>query len=131
MGSRLEGINRFAPISGAPSPLIAVASVYFVVTGVIGATLMLISLVAWPKEYAELAPLQVGVGYALGFGYAAAMIGIGSMIGRRSRRGGVLAVAFVLATILSSLVEPGFEWRSVIVEVLSLAVIAIIWRDLR
>lgn len=118
--------NRFAPVSGAPSTLINVASGYFMLSGVLVALVAVLLPIFAPEGRAGYTTTQLAIAVALSAGWAAAMFWTGILIGRGSRRGGYLALGFTLVSLLSD--QSG---KTLAFIVLSLVVLASIWRDLK
>lgn len=117
---------NFSPISGAPSSLIWVASGYLTFSGILVAALTVISIFLFPQENRHVGMPLLVVGVALNLVAAGGMFWAGKMIGRQSRRGGYLALAFVLLSLLSPLTGVSIAFG-----ILSLIVLATIWKDLR
>lgn len=120
------GRSRFAPVSGSPSTLIDLASGYFMLGAVLIALWTLLPPLLWPEATAGLSGTQVMLSMALSLGWAGAMFWTGSLLGRGSRQGGYLALAFTLLSLLS--LPTG---TSLVFTVLSLVVLASIWRYLK
>jgi hypothetical protein len=122
----MRRLNRFAPVSGAPSSLIDLASGYFMLSAALVALLTLLRPLLWPTALAGLSGTQVMLGMAVSLGWAAAMFWTGMLLGRGSRRGGYLAFAFTLLSLIS--LPTG---TSLVFTALSLIVLGSIWKDLK
>lgn len=118
--------GKFAPVSGAPSTLINVASFYFMLSAVLVALVTVLTPVFAPETRVGVGPVRFAISVALNLAWAGAYFWTGLLLGRASRRGGYLALAFILLGLLAA--PSGI---TLAFTVLSFIVLASIWRDLK
>ena len=132
-----SGLPKSVPPSGTNSIRLRLASIYFVVTGVWTILVICWALVARASVKPGLmaAWKEDPLGYFLGPGlrilFAVVSIWTGSLLDRRSRRGGVLAVVFVVLPLVAvaASVRPASTLFFVL-SVLELLVVASVWKEL-
>lgn len=119
-------LNRFAPVSGAPSWRIGVAAWYFMFGGVVIALLTLLPPLFNRDVLDAYTPTRLAINLVLSLAWAAAMFWTGVLLGRGLRRGAYFALGFTMLSLISA---PSVT--SLAIAVLSLIVLAPIWRDLK
>lgn len=117
---------RFAPVSGAASWRIGIAAWYFMAGGVVIALLTLLPPVFNPDVLDAYTPTQVAINLILSLAWAGTMFWTGVLIGRGLRLGAYFALGFTMLSLTSA---PSV--MSLAIAVLSLVVLAPIWKDLR
>ena len=119
-------LNRFAPVSGAPSSLVGVAAMYFMFGGVLIALFTLLPPIIFPEVRAGHTPFEFATSILLSLAVAAGMFWTGTLLAAHSRRGAWYALGFILLSLITS-----FDTFSLTFGALSLIVLATIWRDLK
>lgn len=124
---------RFAPVSGESSLPASLAGGYFVVSGAVTILVIAITLLGvrfgWRAfDDVPIAPLSVTLGALV----AAGWLWTGRLLLRRERRGGALALAFLLLPPALDLAQRRpVGAPSLVFTVVGVAVIALAWRDLK
>jgi ABC-type transport system involved in cytochrome c biogenesis permease subunit len=126
-----RGID-FAPVSDRESTLLRFAAGYFVFNGVVNGLVLTWLLVSFPLGLRESAAtladiLSVIVLATLTVG----LVWTGLLLGRRSRRGGLLALCFTLIPIVFAPTRFRPGTTTLVFSVLGVIVLSIIWRELR
>jgi hypothetical protein len=123
---RVRRFSRFAPISERSPLLVRIASAYFMFSGVaIAITILFATLFVPDLLKGQRAPLELGLGLAVSLLWAAGLFWTGSLLADKSRRGAYYALGFIVISLITS-----FDRPTVIFSVVSLAVLASIWKHL-
>ncbi len=123
---RARALRAFAPVSGAESALLRFVSGYFLLNGALalGLTVLGLGMAVASRRVPD--PLGVGIGLVS----AAGLLWTGRAIGRGERRGGQLALVFLLLPLLPACFGAPLPGLSLTVAVLGCAALAGIWREL-
>jgi hypothetical protein len=124
---------NFAPVSSAPSSLLRIASGWFLLNGsfygllVAGAILgLLLGKEGFALTILSVFSILVGATTAVG------LVWTGSLLGRGSRLGGILAFGFVLLPVaFAALARQPMRATNIVFGVLGLIVLSLIWGELR
>ena len=127
MMQRVKRIGRYAPISGERFPLVTIASAYFMFSGVaIAISIVLATLFVPELLKGQLTPVELGLSLAVAGAWAGGMFWIGNLLADKSRRGAYYALGFIAFSLITS-----FDVPTVMFSVVSIAVLASIWKDLQ
>jgi hypothetical protein len=124
---------NFAPVSSAESGLLRFASGYFLLNGLVYGLLASVLLVGYLLGYNVSAPkLLVFFGVLVQGITAVGLVWTGSLLGRRARLGGYLALGFLILPIAFTAIssEP-MDVTEIVFGILGLIVLLIIWRELK
>lgn len=126
MTQRVKRFPNYAPISSGRPVLLTIASAYFMFSGVaIAISILFTTLMAPDLLKGALTPVQLGLSLAVTVVWVGAMFWTGSLLADKSRRGAYLALGFIAFSLITS-----FDLPSVIFALVSLAVLASIWKHL-
>ncbi|HUR91491.1 MAG TPA: hypothetical protein VMY38_02340 [Gemmatimonadaceae bacterium] len=126
MIQRTKRVGRYAPISTGRPPLLTIASAYFMFSGVSIALSILIATLFMPDVLkGQLTPIQLGLSLATTVAWAGGMFWTGSLLADKSRRGAYYALGFIAFSLITS-----FDRSTLVFSVVSLAVLACIWKHL-
>jgi hypothetical protein len=124
--ARVRGFGRYAPISERSPLLVRIVAAYFMFSGVaIAVSVLFGTLLAPDLLKGQRTPLELGLGLAVTLLWAAGLFGTGSLLADKSRRGAYYALGFVVFSLITS-----FDRPTVIFSVVSLGVLASIWKHL-
>jgi len=126
-----RGID-FAPVSNRESTLLRFAAGYFVLVGILNGFILAWLLVSFPLGLRESAATSADILGVIILGtLTVGLIWTGLLLGRRSRRGGVLALCFTLLPIVVAPTPFRPSTATLVFSVLGVIVLAIVWRELR
>jgi hypothetical protein len=127
---------NFAPVSGANSGGLRLAAGYFILSGILTALFLCAALVSIAVRPAVAATVKnhvliFSLGLAVQLIVAAGWIWTGVLLGRRSRLGGILAVAFMLVPLVSAAAPVSIGTATIVFSIIGLIVVASVWNELR
>jgi hypothetical protein len=124
---------NFAPFSSAQSTLLRGASGYFILNGVFYGLLVAAQLIGYVLGREPFAPRLLNVaGIFIQVISAVGLVWTGLLLGRGTRRGGFLALGFVLLPmVFGALSLQPIEAIDIVFAVLGVIVLSAIWRELK
>ena len=126
-----RGID-FAPVSDRESTLLRFAAGYFVLAGFVNGLILAWLLVSFPLGLRESAATAADILGVIVLGtLTVGLVWTGLLLGRRSRRGGVLALCFTILPIVFAPTPFRPSTTTLVFSVLGVIVLAIVWRELR
>ena len=127
MTQRAKRVGNYSPISTGRPMLVTVAAGYFMFGGVAIAINILIATLFMPDVLkGQLTPIQLVLNLAVIAAWVVGMFWTGSLLADQSRRGAYFALGFIAFSLITS-----FDRSTVVFSVVSLGVLAAIWRHLR
>jgi hypothetical protein len=123
---------NFAPFSSGQSGLLQGASGYFILNGVVYGVLVAARLIGYVLGREQFAPAILSVlGILIGVIAAVGLVWTGLLLGRGTRRGGLLALGFVLLPmVFGALSLQPIEAFDIVFAILGVIVLSAIWREL-
>jgi hypothetical protein len=126
---------NFAPFSGANSTRLRIASGWFIVSGILTLVLagvVIVGLIVQPTAADEFRnhPWRLLIGLSIQVISALAWLWTGVLLNRRSRRGGILALVFLLLPLIAAAFSPRIDGYSLVISVIGLLIIATVWNEL-
>jgi hypothetical protein len=133
MGTKMTPRFNFAPVSSAQSSLLRLASGYFLLNGIVYGLLVAIVVLGHLFGQEVFAPTILSVlGILVPATTAVGLVWTGSLLGRGSRLGGLLALGFVLLPTAFGIVSrTPIGVTDLVFGVLGVTVLSLIWRELR
>ena len=124
---------NFAPVSGAQSTLLLAASGWFLFNGIVYGFLVAVGLVGILLDKERFAPTILSVfSILVAVTAAVGLVWTGVLLGRGSRRGGILAFGFVLLPLaFAAITHQPMPAMDIVFGVLGAIVLSLIWRELR
>ena len=124
---RVKRVGNYAPFSTGRPMLVTIAAGYFMFSGIAIAINIVFATLFMPDVLkGQLTPIQLALNLALIVAWVAGMFGTGSLLADQSRRGAYFALGFIAFSLITS-----FDRSTVVFSVVSLAVLAAIWKHLR
>jgi hypothetical protein len=126
---------NFAPVSSANSGGLRLASGYFILSGVLTIVFLCALVIAvFFRTEVSAAVMQHPFRFFLGVGMqvvaGAGWIWTGVLLSRRSRLGGILAVAFMALPLVSAAASVSIGTSTLVFSVIGLIVVASVWNEL-
>jgi hypothetical protein len=124
---------NFAPVSSAPSTLLRIASGWFLFNGVFYGLLVAVAILGSLLGKEGFSPTILFVlSILVGVTTAVGLVWTGSLLGRGSRLGGILALVFVLLPgVFAAIARQPIRVTDIVFGVLGVIVLALIWGELR
>jgi uncharacterized membrane protein len=124
---------NFAPVSSAESDLLRFASGYFLLNGLVYGLLAAVLLVGYILgQDVSAPPILVFFGVLIQAITAVGLVWTGSLLGRRARLGGFLALGFLLLPIaFTAMSREPMDVTEIVFGVLGVIVLLIIWHELK
>lgn len=126
---------NFAPLSSANSGGLRLAAGYFILSGILTIVFLcalVIGMFFQPEVEAAVMkhPLRFFLGAATQLVAGAGWIWTGTLLSRRSRLGGILAVIFMAIPLVSAAASASVSTSTLVFSVIGLIVVASVWNEL-
>ena len=126
---------NFAPVSGANSTRLRIASGWFIVSGILMLVLVgvaIVGLIVQPAAADEFRshPWALPIGLSIQIVSGLAWLWTGILLNRRSRRGGILALVFLVLPLIAAAFSPRIDVLSLVISAIGLLIIATVWNEL-
>jgi hypothetical protein len=124
---------NFAPVSGAQSSWLRIASGWFLFNGIVNAFIIAVVIVGFLLGKEVFGPPILGVlAVLIALTAAVGLVWTGSLLGRGSRLGGILALGFVLLpAAFAAIARQPMRVTDIAFGVIGVIVLSLIWRELR
>lgn len=123
---RVKRVGNYAPISAGRPVLVTIASAYFMLGGAAVAIHIIFTMLMAPELLkGQLTTIQFVLNIALTLAWAGGLFWTGSLLADQSRRGAYYALCFTALSLITS-----FDAPTVVISVMSIAVLASIWKKL-
>jgi hypothetical protein len=124
---------NFAPVSSAPSTLLRIASGWFLFNGTIYGLLVAGAILGFLLGKEGFSPTILSVlAILVGVTTAVGLVWTGSLLGRGSRLGGILAFGFVLLPVaFAAIARQPMRATDIVFGVIGVIVLSLIWSELQ